>query len=193
MDEPKLRQRIGPGIDFLMKFTAAGLDFIGLLLFWTGIGGTIIGIMGDLTLFVWYLTKGLPLWKGKSLKNAGFNFLAELIPVFNDFYPGFSVFVWKNNSQIRKEDEEYNARVKQEYEERLKKIRNDAFLRQTTTYAKDQQTVDNLNNIEAKALAGEIDKQTMENQRIIKLNDIRPRKQEQNTNKGSYPPLDMAA
>lgn len=192
MDEPKLRQRIGYGTDFLMKIVAAGLDFIGLLLFWTGIGGTIVGIMGDLTLFVWYLTKGLPLWKGKSVKNAGINFLAELIPIFNDFYPGFSVFVWTNNRQIRKEDEEYNAKIMEEYEKKAIGIKTVAVMRQNE-YAKQQKMIEELNNAEANSLAGEIDKQMVENQRIIKLNDIRSKDKNNKSRDRHYTPLRRAA
>ena len=186
MAELKLRQRISPGTDFLMKFVAAGLDFIGLLLFETVVGGTIVGIIGDLVFFVWYLTKGISLWKGKSLKKAGVNFLVELIPLINDFYPGFTVFVWTNNKAIMKEDEEYNAKIKAEYEKEQGQIKVAAITRQNEYM---QQKA--MEASELKTLAGEIDKQTNQNQRIIKtINDIRPNEKKEPTRDRHYTPLD---
>lgn len=111
------KERISPGRDFLMKLVAAGFDVIGALANLTGIGGTVVGIFGDLTFILWYLIIGEGLLRPRSLRRAGISFIIELIPLVN-VLPGYSLFVWRQNRAIRKEDDEFNkineAKIKEE-------------------------------------------------------------------------------
>ncbi len=103
-----MRQRITPAEDFQMKLVAAGFDVIGLILVVTGVGGTVWGLFGDGAFMLWYWSKGMPVWRGRAAKRAGINFLIELVPILNNFYPGFSIFVWGQNKMVMAEDAEYN-------------------------------------------------------------------------------------
>jgi hypothetical protein len=139
------RERISSGDDFLMKLAAACFDVVGTLLNATFIGGTIVGLFGDLTFFLWYMMIGGKIMNPRTLRRAGAMSIIELIPLIN-VVPSFSLFVWKTNKSIRKEDEEYNLAE----EEKIKKSRaqtTGAAITQYNEQVRQKQLAENPNRI----------------------------------------------
>jgi hypothetical protein len=107
-----VRYRVNGTQEFLLKATAAVLDIVGflfMLLIVGEVGTEVIGMVGNILLFVWFFMLGVSFTSGNAqskLVTMGVNALLEIVPFVNGLYPGFSVAVWRIVAIVKKEDEE---------------------------------------------------------------------------------------
>lgn len=113
------KNRIGFGMDLVMKLGALLFDILGTLLelipYIGGLVASIMSIGGDVLLLLGYFFIGVkPIGKGvkgnKTLIVRITAMLTELIPYVN-IVPAFSIAVWYTNGVVRKEDREYNKSI----------------------------------------------------------------------------------